>query len=98
MSSSCYPSRKKTIYNMNRNRLLNVMLFISASFCILLLLAQLLLTVMLIHWHIDRDFYSQFPLTILDQNAFFKFTRTETASIGETIRYTPTTLSNMSRW
>jgi len=80
-----------------RNRLLNVMLFISTSFCILLLLTQLFVTVIFVHWHIDRDFYSQFSFTILDWNAFFKITHTETSVIGKAIGHVPTILSNISR-
>lgn len=78
---------------MNRNRLLSAMLFVSASFCILLLLMQLSLITILVHWHVAPDFYSEIKLTI---PAFFKIIRMETTSVGETLIQTPTTLSNIS--
>lgn len=74
------------------------MLFASTLCSILLLLAALLFTVSLVHWHIDREFYSHIPIAYLIENSFFKFTIVKTSSTGTQIIEYPATLNNISHW
>jgi len=81
---------------MNRNKLLAAVLLISNVFSVVLVLSLFLFSVALIHWHIDREFYSHFPIPVLDLNTLAKFTMVRTVSTGEVARYTDPTLNNIS--
>lgn len=47
---------------MKKNRLLNVATFACKTFCFVQLGMLLFITIVLIHWHIDREFYSEIVL------------------------------------
>jgi len=79
---------------MKKNPLLNVATFTCKIFCLAQLGMFLFITIVLIHWHIDRDFYSEKVLTS-------GFLNKSTIGYSVTTRWTtdtlkaPLTLSNV---
>ncbi|MGV3704096.1 MAG: DUF2975 domain-containing protein [Arcticibacter sp.] len=79
---------------MKKNPLLNVAMFTCKVFCFMQLAMLLLITVVLVHWHVNREFYSEMVLTS-------GFLSKSTIGYSVTTRWTtetlkaPLTLSNV---
>jgi len=83
---------------MNKNKSLGIALFIGNSLSVIFLSAIVLLTLILIHWHIDREFYSKIPIGVLNFNTHINFTITKTSvvsSLNSENVEVPATLNNI---
>lgn len=77
---------------MNKNKVLNSILFISKFFCVLLILFMVILTIVLIHWHINPEFYARIPIQALNYQTLITFTSVHTSTPLEqdSVTYLPT--------
>jgi len=84
---------------MNRNKSLQIALVIGKVLSVLLLLTIVLLTVILIHWHIDRAFYAEIPIGVVNFYTYISFTVTKTSVLTSGSGDTPVLpmLNNIGR-
>jgi hypothetical protein len=81
---------------MSKNKLLSIVLFISNLFLVTLMLLLVALTVIMIHWNIDREFYSNVPIPIFGQKTFLSLVSVKSSSVGTVLTRSSATLNNVS--
>lgn len=81
---------------MGKNKLLNLVLLLSNLFLISLVLSFGVLTIGMIYWHINPDFYTDSPIPDFGKNAIFKYTSVTQCSVETRPMTSSATINNIS--